>query len=79
MAKKKGLLTDFDRERALEQIQRFFEEERGETLGVIAAGSLYDFFYETLGKDLCRKALDLYRERLVLKLEDGEAEVLGVI
>lgn len=79
MAKKKGLMSEQDRERVLEQIQQFFEEERGESLGVIAAGNIYDFFYDTLGKDLCKKALDLYRDRLNLKLEDGEAEVLGVL
>lgn len=42
-------ITPDQRKQMIESIMVFFEEERGETLGLIAAEVVLDFFLEKLG------------------------------
>lgn len=49
-----SLITPDERQKMLEAIMVFFEEERGEELGVIAAEEVLDFFLEQLGPTMYR-------------------------
>lgn len=53
---------------ALQQIIHFFESERGEKIGVIAAEAILNFFLENVGKDIYNKGLsdaqELFRQRI---------------
>ena len=59
----------------------YFERERDEKIGVIAAGELYDFFMESAGKDIfnlgvqeAKKAMETRLDELRYDLDDlGEA------
>lgn len=73
---KDEILTAELRSRMLEEIQAFMDEERGETIGLIAAQNILDFFLEKLGKPLCGEMLKRYRESLQWKMEDTEVEIL---
>lgn len=47
-----------EKQKIIEEIQYFFEEEREETLGILASEQIYDFFVNTLGEYAYNKALD---------------------
>jgi len=47
-----------EKEQFIKEIQCFFEEERNETIGIIAADKVLDFFIEVLGNKVYNKALD---------------------
>jgi uncharacterized protein (DUF2164 family) len=51
-------------------IQVFFEEERSEEIGIIAAQKVLDFFMEDLGEDIYNKALDDSRKWFSKRMED---------
>ncbi|HHU83381.1 MAG TPA: DUF2164 domain-containing protein, partial [Firmicutes bacterium] len=51
-------LSAEEKRKLLEEIQSYFDEERDEKIGVIAAESLLEFFLNTLGKHIYNKALD---------------------
>lgn len=51
-------LSQSEKDRFIKDIQIFFEEERDEEIGVIAAEMLLDFFLENIGKNIYNKALD---------------------
>lgn len=42
----------------IKEIQNFFYEEKEESIGIIAAENLLDFFIENLGNKIYNKALD---------------------
>ncbi|OMF81717.1 DUF2164 domain-containing protein [Paenibacillus glucanolyticus] len=54
---KPSKLPKEQREQLVERVQEYFETERGETLGHLAAESVLDFFMETLGPHLYNQAL----------------------
>ncbi|GAB6927621.1 hypothetical protein JCM10914A_16040 [Paenibacillus sp. JCM 10914] len=62
------------REQLISQIQHYFETERGETLGHLAAEGMLDFFVENLGPYLYNQALSDCRtvvsERMLSLEED---------
>lgn len=47
-----------DRKRIMEEIRFFFQEERDEEIGFLAAEKLFDFFVDVLGEEIYNKALD---------------------
>lgn len=61
-------LSDEKRNDAIKGVIAFFQDERGEEIGIIAAGELLDFFLQTVGEDVYSKAIydvkKLARERL---------------
>lgn len=63
------LLTDKRRKRAINDIIDFFQKERGETIGVIAAETVLDFMLQTLSVDIYNKGVDdaytFFKERIV--------------
>lgn len=47
-----------EKKKIMEEIQLFFQEERDEEIGFLAAEKLYDFFINELGQEIYNKALD---------------------
>ena len=77
MKRKWDRLTEEQRETAKADIIYFFENERDEKIGVIAADQLLDFFMEHIGTHLynqgvsdARKAFDQRVDELRYDLED---------
>ena len=58
----------------IKEIQRFFAEEKGETIGIIAAENLLDFFLENLGLKVYNKALDDVRSWFSKRMEMVEVD-----
>ena len=62
------MLTEKDRDRCVKEIVAYFLDERGETIGVIAAESVLDFFLQSAGTGVYNKAVEdvgaLLKERL---------------
>jgi uncharacterized protein (DUF2164 family) len=56
------------------KIQNFFETERDETIGVIAAEKALDFFMEELGVLIYNRSVDDARKWLLRKFEDLETD-----
>lgn len=68
MKKNYDFLTEEERRTAINQIIIFFAEERGEEIGVIAAGNFLDFALEYIGIPAYNRGLeegkDWMKERL---------------
>ncbi|MBP9728147.1 MAG: DUF2164 family protein [Candidatus Moranbacteria bacterium] len=52
------ILSDEERRRTLDDIIGYFATERGEVIGVIAAGELLDLFLRTTGSTIYNHAID---------------------
>lgn len=52
------ILTEEQREKAINEIISFFRSERNEEIGVIATGNILDMFLQTTGIDLYNKGID---------------------
>lgn len=66
-----GLSTE-EKRKLLEEIQNYFEQERDEKIGIIAAEGLLEFFLNALGKQIYNKALDnvkLWYEKVMENVE----------
>lgn len=65
---KHNILDEKIKERLISDIQEYFIEEREETIGVLGASSILDFFIENIGKSIYNKAIkdtkDFYAYRL---------------
>jgi len=77
MKQKWDRLTDEQRKTAKDDLIYFFESERNEKIGVIAADQLLDFFLEHVGSKLynkgltdARKVIDQRVEELKFDLDD---------
>ncbi len=51
-------LSSEEKRRLLDDIKFYFEEERGENIGIIASENVFEFFMDKLGKYIYNKALD---------------------
>lgn len=58
------ILSDEERKHAIDEIIGYFATERGEEIGVIAAGELLDMFLRTTGGAIYNHALDDLRPLL---------------
>jgi uncharacterized protein (DUF2164 family) len=58
------LLTKEERQRAIDGIIGYFASERKETIGIIAAEDLLDFFLQNAGKSVYNTALEHARVAL---------------
>lgn len=67
-------LTHEEKTALIKEIQRFFAEEKGEAIGIIAAENLLDFFIESLGRKIYNKALDDARIWFAKRLEMVEVD-----
>lgn len=70
-------LTDEEKDKAKDELIHFFEEERDEQIGVIAAEELINFFLQSVGSNLynkgvadAKKALENRMEELSFDLDD---------
>ena len=61
MTQQKKNKFDFDseekRQQYLNKIISYFQTERNEVIGVVAAQKILDFFLETMGEEVYKKAL----------------------
>jgi uncharacterized protein (DUF2164 family) len=53
-----GILTDTQKREAIKEIIAFFQDERGEEIGVIAAESFLDLFLEKVGNEIYNKGVE---------------------
>lgn len=77
MSKKKNKF-DFDSEhktKYINEIIGFFQDERNEAIGYIAGEKVLDFFLQTLGEEIYRKAIKDCRKLLKERFEDLEVEL----
>lgn len=68
-------LPDEARDRAVRSIQDYFETERGETLGVIAAGALLDFVLAEIGPALYNRGVADAQERLHARVAELDVDL----
>lgn len=64
-----SLLTKTEREKAINDIIAFFLDERGEEIGVVAAGNVLDFFEKDISPRIYNRTLDDVRDALKQELE----------
>lgn len=60
---------------ALKNIIAFFQDERGEEIGLIAAGEILDFFLQTIGDDVYKKAVGDVKKLLKERMDDLDIEL----
>ncbi len=62
------LLSEEKQKKMIDEIIGFFQDERGEEIGVIAAEEILDFFLQTIGIELFNKGVEdsikFMRERI---------------
>ena len=63
------------RQEAIKSIERWFQEERGERIGNIAAGALLGFLLEEIGPSIYNRAVADVQERLRIRVDEVEIEV----
>jgi uncharacterized protein (DUF2164 family) len=68
-------LDDEQRKKAVDEIVAFFESEREEKIGIIAAEEVLDMFLRSTGKEVYNKALEDAKEFLRKKAEDIEIDI----
>lgn len=67
-------LSSEEKKRLLDEIKYYFEEERGERIGIIASENLLNFFMNELGKYIYNKALDDARAWYENRMSNFEAD-----
>lgn len=73
------LLTDEHRRKVIQDIVDFYETERNEKMGVIAAGALLDFMLEAIGKYIYNKGADDAFQFIKNKLLTSELDMNALI
>lgn len=73
--KNKFDLTPETREKYINEIIGFFQEERGEEMGIIAAGNVLDFILDLVGMEIYRKGITDSKKLIKQKLLDLEVEL----
>ena len=63
------------RAQAIASIERYFQEERDERIGNIAAGALLGFFLHEIGPCIYNRAVAEVQERLQLRVSELDIEV----
>lgn len=63
------------RQQAIASIERYFEEERDEKIGNIAAAALLGFFLDEIGPCLYNQAVSDVQERLQQRVAELDLEV----
>jgi uncharacterized protein (DUF2164 family) len=63
------------RQEAIKSIERWFQEERGERIGNIAAGALLGFLLEEIGPSIYNKAVADVQERLGARIAELDIEI----
>jgi uncharacterized protein (DUF2164 family) len=68
-------LSKEQRAEALRSIERYFREEREESIGNIAAGALLGYFLEEIGPLVYNRAVADVQERLQRQVSDLDIEI----
>ena len=63
-------ISDEKRQQAIDDLIYFFESERSEKIGVIAAEQLLDFFLENIGPDVYNRGLSDAKTVIAKRMED---------
>lgn len=63
------------RQQAVASIERWFEEERDERVGNIAAAALLDFFVEEIGPSIYNRAVADVQERVQMRVSELDIEI----
>lgn len=63
-------LTDEEKEAAKQELIFFFENERDEKIGVIAAGEILNFFLESVGGKIYNKGITDAKKALEHRMEE---------
>ncbi|HLV08740.1 MAG TPA: DUF2164 domain-containing protein [Halanaerobiales bacterium] len=71
-------LSDEDKQKLLEEIKYYFEQERDEKIGIIASGKLLEFFLNTMGKYIYNKALDDIKKWYDKRMENIETDFFAM-
>ena len=66
------------RELLIGQIQEYFEKERGETLGHLAADSMLEFFMSNLSPYIYNHALDDCRQLVTQRMVSLEEDIYAL-
>ena len=69
------LLTEEAREKSIKEIIGYFETERDEEIGVVAAGEILDFFQREMGKEIYNKGIEDAKTLLKERLESIELDI----
>ena len=68
-------LSDEQRKKAIDEIVAFFDSEREEKIGVIAAEQVLDMFLQGAAKEVYNRAIEDVKEFLRKKAEDIEIDI----
>jgi uncharacterized protein (DUF2164 family) len=68
------LLAEKDKELCLKEIATYFERERGEIIGLIAARDILDFFLQNIGPAIYNQAIEETKNILKKQLEGLDFE-----
>ena len=68
-------LTKEARKEAIASIERWFQENRDERIGNIAAGALLAFFLEEVGPSVYNRGVADAQERMQMRLSELDIEV----
>lgn len=63
-------LSDEKRKAAIDDLIYYFESERDEKIGVLAAEQLLDFFLQNVGAEIYNKGIADAKETLYKRMED---------
>lgn len=66
------------RDQIIEQIQHFFEMERSETIGTLAAGEMLDFMIKEIGPHLYNHAINDARATVLERMQTLEDELYAL-
>ncbi|WEK56015.1 MAG: DUF2164 domain-containing protein [Candidatus Cohnella colombiensis] len=67
-----------DKEQIIDKVQAYFEEERSETLGNLAAEQLIDFMIQVIGPYLYNKAISDARVLITEKINQIDDELYAI-
>lgn len=70
-----GLLSKEARARSVEAIIAYFQNERGEEIGMIAAEEVLDFIEEKIGPEIYNKAIDDSKKTVAERVESLGVEL----
>lgn len=74
-----GLLSQEQRAQTINAIVGYFQSERQETIGVIAAEAILDFFLDEIGKSIYNKGVKDARSILEQRLSDFGIDLEALI
>lgn len=69
------LISEEQRKANIEEIINFFQNERDEEIGIIAAEDLLDFFLQTVGMEIYNKGIKDSKIFIKTRFEDLELDI----